>query len=66
MAMSGSRKQEGVLKLRPTDNVLVALSDLRKGNHPTFSSPPRWGQVRALCFLLPDWVRPPETQLRRL
>jgi altronate hydrolase len=37
MAMSGSRKQEGVLKLRPTDNVLVALSDLRKGNHLTFS-----------------------------
>ena len=35
--MSGSTKQEGVLKLTPTDNVLVALKDLRKGDQLTFS-----------------------------
>ena len=37
ITMSGSSKQEGVLKLTPTDNVLVALKDLRKGDHLTFS-----------------------------
>jgi altronate hydrolase len=37
MAMTGSSKQEGVLQLTPTDNVLVALKDLRKGEHLTFS-----------------------------
>jgi altronate hydrolase len=34
--MSGSTKQEGVLQLTPTDNVLVALKDLRKGDQLTF------------------------------
>jgi altronate hydrolase len=37
MAMSGSRKQDGVLQLTPTDNVLVALKDLRKGDQLRFS-----------------------------
>src|SRR6202453_24512 len=36
-AMSGSSKQDGVLQLTPTDNVLVALKDLRKGDQLTFS-----------------------------
>jgi altronate hydrolase len=37
MAMTGSSKQAGVLQLTPTDNVLVALKDLRKGDQLTFS-----------------------------
>jgi altronate hydrolase len=37
ITMSGSSKQEGVLKLNSADNVLVALRDLRKGDHVTFS-----------------------------
>jgi altronate hydrolase len=37
MTMSGSSKHVGVIQLTPTDNVLVALKDLRKGDQLTFS-----------------------------